>query len=90
MSYRIVSEHEQAAIMKAEVLGARVAQLLVDKESCVRHYEALKIDYDKLKQQEPVAWCFFRPGISKVDVWKHGGDWQPLYLAAGAQPKEKP
>ena len=28
---------------------------------------------------EPVAWRFDRPGISKLDSWPHGGDWERLH-----------
>jgi hypothetical protein len=76
--------------MMAEIDELRAENVALHANRHVREdvISELKDELDKLKNQEPVAWCFFRPGISKVDVWKHGGDWQPLYLAAGAQPKE--
>ena len=46
--------------------------------------DELRAELAALKNQEPVAWRFERPGISKLDVWPHGGEWEPLYLAAGA------
>ena len=36
----------------------------------------------KTMMPKPVAWRFERPGISKLDSWPHGGDWERLYTEA--------
>jgi len=30
-------------------------------------------------EPEPVAWSFEAEGIHKLDIWPHGGKWEPLY-----------
>jgi uncharacterized membrane-anchored protein len=77
-------------LVEIKRLNAELASLTGQALDIAVERDELRAALGELKNQEPVAWRFERPGISKLDVWKHGGDWEPLYLAAGAQPKEQP
>ncbi len=35
--------------------------------------------WEKSKYGEPVAYMFSSGAITKLDIWKHGGNWFPLY-----------
>ena len=67
----LLNEQEIDDLSREMVKGCKSVNWLAQKiESAV---------LEKLKAQEPEAYKFSAPGITKLDSWPHGGKWYPLY-----------
>ena len=58
-------------------LEAEIDRVTAERDKLAAELKALRDN--KVALPKPVAWRFNRPGISKLDAWPHGGDWERLY-----------
>lgn len=76
---------KETAVLKREwrLRGDNIKKLEAERNEL----KAL-IENHRLCEKEPIAWRFDKGPITKLDVWPHGGNWEPLYREALAtEPK---